>query len=700
MAAVLTDFSNAYRYLIVIDDVWSTSAWELVQSALPINNKRSRIIATTRSKAVAKSCSTGIDGHMYEAKPLNEDSHKLFFSRISFSSECCPEDLRAIARDILKKCCGLPLAIISIAGLLTNRSRTLEVWQKILKSISSTFERDSPIEKMKIILLLSYIDLPQYLKSCFLYLSVFPEDYSINCRQLIWLWVAEGLIPGQNRKSMEQLGESYLNDLINRSMVQPIKTGEDGTTVKACRVHDVVLDFIVSQAMEDNFVAIWNDKDFYGNYSNKIRRLSIHPSISGADEEMTKAMKNVSSVRSLNFFGSDVDLGKHIPMFFSSQVLRVLNIQGTCNYYDFHVGDIIESCTQLKYLRINTSGARKLTEEIIKLQHLQTLDVVGNPTVNSSADIVQQQKLVRRFVPLGLHQPDGTGNQHALEEPSTSNASRASAKPIQGLSDVTKLRVLDIEWEDYACDVEDHSKLCIQSVSKLIRGLRTLHLIVDTDFALSLMVSCGTTTPPHQRLVLLSSWLNTVPCAMRSLVNLTRLRIPLHGGEASKEGIRILASLPMLFSLTLYCWYDGNDINPRHTIGKQGFQRLVKFYFFCWHEAALMFEPGAMPNLLRLKLRLKARSQFKYGQGGLVLGMQNLSALKHMAVTLACDAAVAEEVEGLEDDIRGEAGAHPNHPVLEIKREHTDWMKKPNDQGPCDPTKQARVPIITLNHEQ
>lgn len=233
---------------------------------------------------------------------------------------------------------------------------------------------------------------------------------------------------------------------------------------------------IVSQAMEENFVAIWKGNDFYGNYSNRIRRLSIHPDISGA-EEMAKAMKSVSSIRSVNFFGSDLDLGKRVPKFLNSQVLRVLNIQGTCNFQDFHVGHIIESCTQLKYLRlrINTySGARKLTEEIVKLQHLQALDVAGNnPTEKTPASIVQQQKLVRRFVPLGLHQPERTGTQHAVEEPSTSDSSRASAKPIQGLSDLIKLRVLDIEWNDYACGVEDHCKLCIPSVSKLLMGLRT-----------------------------------------------------------------------------------------------------------------------------------------------------------------------------------------------------------------------------------
>ncbi|CAD6257475.1 unnamed protein product [Miscanthus lutarioriparius] len=214
--------------------------------------KDKRIITTTRKKAVANKCCTGIAAQMYEAKPLSdEDSQRLFFTRLFFSGDDCHPDLRKVSDDILKKCCGLPLAIISIAGLLANRSKTVEVWSNVLTSISAAVEKDSPIDKMKRILLLSYFDLPHHLKSCLLYLSVFPEDYSIDCRQLILLWVAEGLIPGQDRESMEQLGRSYLNELINRSLVQPTKVGADGTTVKQCRVHDVILEFIVSKAVED-----------------------------------------------------------------------------------------------------------------------------------------------------------------------------------------------------------------------------------------------------------------------------------------------------------------------------------------------------------------------------------------------------------------------------------------------------------------
>ena len=96
---------------------------------------------------------------------------------------------------------------------------------------------------------------------------------------------------------MEQLGRSYLNELINRSLVQPTKVGADGTTVKQCRVHDVILEFIVSKAMEDNFVTIWNGNGFSKNYSsNKIRRLSIQKDISAKAEEIAKTIKNAAHI--------------------------------------------------------------------------------------------------------------------------------------------------------------------------------------------------------------------------------------------------------------------------------------------------------------------------------------------------------------------------------------------------------------------
>ncbi|KAG0529390.1 hypothetical protein BDA96_05G094800 [Sorghum bicolor] len=464
------------RYFILIDDVWSVSAWQLLRSALPLNNNGSRIITTTRIKAVANSCCTGIAAQMYEAKPLSDDdSQRLFFKRLFCSSDDCHPDLRKVCSDILKKCSGLPLAIISIAGLLANRSKTLEVWSNVLRSISAAVDKDSPIDKMKRILLLSYFDLPHHLKSCLLYLSVFPEDFSIDCRKLILLWVAEGLIPGQDRESMEQLGRSYLNELINRSLVQPTKVGVDGTNVKQCRVHDVILEFIVSKAVEENFVTIWNGDGFSRNYSsNKIRRLSIRNVKSAqAAKEIARTIKNGAHIRSINVYQSDSYLlRKHASEFLNSQVLRVLAIASI--FSECNLGHV-KSFGQLKYLE----AGLQLRDDLQKFQHLETLDLSWASLENQPTCITQLHKLVRLVVPSSVQLPDEIRNLQALEELSRVNLGIQSIKFIQGLGDLTNLKVLEIEW---LCSIElrdmkDHKEACISTVSRLFSHLRELRVL-------------------------------------------------------------------------------------------------------------------------------------------------------------------------------------------------------------------------------
>jgi Leucine-rich repeat (LRR) protein len=673
----------------LIDDIWSVAAWELIESALPRNDNGSIVITTTRSKTVAKSCCAGIGAHMYEAQPLgDDDSQRLFFKRLFCSREDCPQDLREVSSDILKKCGGLPLAIISIAGLLANKRQTVEVWVNTLKSISAAVDKDSHIDKMKRILLLSYFDLPRHLKSCLLYLSVFPEDYLIDCRQLILLWVAEALIPGQDRESMEQLGRSYLNDLINRSFVQPAKVEVDGSTVKTCRVHDVILEFIVSKAVEDNFVTIWNRNGFSQNYTcNKIRRLSIQEDISGPVEEMVKTIKH-AHIRSINIFGcNNSGLVKHASKFLSNQVLRVLNIrQGLRADGESYLGQV-KRIGQMKYFSIIDMGPSRvgeLPEDLEKLQHLETLYFSSSNIRKLPASIIQLQRLVRLHVGYLVQLPDGIGNLQALEELSLINLSFQSVKCIQGLSDLIKLKVLEIarRYATEGRDVEGHEKACISSLTKLFTRLRQLRVNGWPDATLSFMSSCVGTPPPLQRLVL-DYHLSAVPHQISSLLNLTHLRIGL-GGEVSKEGINILASLPILVSLTVFL-SSGNEgessslpilgiFHPRHAIKSQGFQSLVQFSFRCWCETALEFEPGAMPKLQRLKLAVPARCQFKYGDGGLVLWLQNLAGLKYVGLRINCDAATSDEVNSLEDGIRGVAGVHHNRPIVQVEKMHQQWM--------------------------
>ena len=121
-----------YRYFIIIDDLWDKRAWDVIQCALPPNNQCSRVIITTRNENLARSCCSN-HRCIHNMRPLSEqDSKKLFFGRIFGSEDACPSKLRKASSEILKKCDGLPLAIITMASMLACQPTILEgQWEYI-----------------------------------------------------------------------------------------------------------------------------------------------------------------------------------------------------------------------------------------------------------------------------------------------------------------------------------------------------------------------------------------------------------------------------------------------------------------------------------------------------------------------------------------------------------------------------------------
>lgn len=207
-----------------------------------------------------------------------ESSKILSHTRIFESEDRCPEQLSKLSEKILKKCGGVPLAIITIASLLANTSQDITKWEEIYNAIGSGLSSSNDIHNnMRKILSLSYYDLSSNVKTCLLYLSIYPEDYEITRDRLIWRWIAEGFIqPQENIDDLFELGEGYFNELINRSLVQPVcHIDSDGMTY-GCRVHDMILDLICSLAREENFVTILKNSEHNSvSLRTKHRRLSL-----------------------------------------------------------------------------------------------------------------------------------------------------------------------------------------------------------------------------------------------------------------------------------------------------------------------------------------------------------------------------------------------------------------------------------------
>jgi hypothetical protein len=96
----------------------------------------------------------------------------------------------------------------------------------------------------------------------------------VPTRRLKMRWIAEGFISEERGKRLDQVAQSYINDLVNRSMILPVDIGYDGQ-VQSFQVHGLVLNIIQNMSAEHNFVTVVDGQQS-SSLPKKIRRLSLH----------------------------------------------------------------------------------------------------------------------------------------------------------------------------------------------------------------------------------------------------------------------------------------------------------------------------------------------------------------------------------------------------------------------------------------
>ncbi|XP_051116825.1 putative late blight resistance protein homolog R1B-16 [Andrographis paniculata] len=237
------------RYLVVIDDVWSTKVWDDVKHAFPNVCNGSRILLTSRLSDVAYYA--GGSNFIHEMKFLDADASWNLLRMKVFGQEHCNMELEEIGKIIAIKCRGLPLAICVIAGILSG-VRTLQHWREVARNVGSVLS-ESGDKHLSDILTLSYNNLSHLLKACFLYIASFPEDFEIDVRRLIRLWVAEGFLKLVKKfQTLEEVAEECVEDLVKRNLVIITKHRANGR-FKQCKMHDVLRDFCRERAVHKGF---------------------------------------------------------------------------------------------------------------------------------------------------------------------------------------------------------------------------------------------------------------------------------------------------------------------------------------------------------------------------------------------------------------------------------------------------------------
>uniref|UniRef100_A0A0E0BHM1 AAA+ ATPase domain-containing protein n=1 Tax=Oryza glumipatula TaxID=40148 RepID=A0A0E0BHM1_9ORYZ len=664
----LREFLKDKRYLIVIDDIWSTSAWEIV-TAFPDNNLRSRIITTTRIMDVAKSCSANLQEYVYTIKPLNhQDSSKLFVKKI-FPSGCgVPQHLKEVSNAILKKCGGLPLAILIIAGLLASKYDRKDEWEAVHNSIGSELGKNHTLEGFRRILMLSFYDLPHDLKTCFLYLSIFPEDDLIVRKQLVWKWVAEGFIRKERGKRPDQVAESYFYDLINRNMIQAVGVQYKGN-IYGCRVHDLVLDLIRSLSAQINFVIAIDDKG-YESSPRKIRRLSLQAS-NLEDQEMQKLVSNQSHIRSLIMFRAF----KKAPDLFKFHALRILDLS-ECNCLEDHHITCIVNMFQLRYLSL-PCRITELPEQTGNLQHLEVLNIRRCMIKTLPESIVKLGKLMCLHVKSGVKLPDEIGRMQALQELESISIPCNSVRLIEEIGRLTRLRRLTVETTSTTEKMGDQEvrfrEMLVSSLTELGRnGLESLCISYPhgQNFILDSLFGSGCSLPKLHELDI-KNYLCWVPRWITMLSSLVHLCLSMY--DIDEEDMRVLNGISTLLFLHLEL---RNPPEERLVIGCDGLRHLNELHVFCQHSAMpLTFAPGAMPELHRLRLEFGARETLRM-YGDFDFGIEHLSGLRDIRVDINYYSGGTDmdaEAVAAKDAITTASIIHPNRPLHDV-RMHVTMM--------------------------
>lgn len=232
------------RYLIVIDDIWDSFDWKFsMEEYFPDDANGSRVLMTSRIKDEVMKINPSSDPIVMQFLRQNE-CWALFESRV-FVDESCPEELMELGKEMVAKCKALPLAIVVLAGV-AKKNKSPEWWRHIVKDINSFIRGE---EEFMDILALSYNQLPNWLKPCFLYLGSFPQGYEVPVKKLVWSWIAEGFVEHSGEKKLEDKGEQYLMDLVDRSLVIVSKRRSSGR-IKTCHVHDLLRDLCSIKAKD------------------------------------------------------------------------------------------------------------------------------------------------------------------------------------------------------------------------------------------------------------------------------------------------------------------------------------------------------------------------------------------------------------------------------------------------------------------
>uniref|UniRef100_A0A0A9U216 Uncharacterized protein n=1 Tax=Arundo donax TaxID=35708 RepID=A0A0A9U216_ARUDO len=582
LVELLQRYLQSRRYLIVLDDVWSRDSWPLLDSAFVRNNNGSRIVITTRIQAVASLADPNCE--MKLSLLPKEEAWTLFcrkaFARLEDRS--CPLNLKTCAERIVDKCQGLPLALVALGSLLSYKEMDEHEWELFYNQLRWQLSNNPELSWVASVLNLSYNDLPSYLKNCFLYCGLFPEDYQIERKRLIRLWIAEGFVEDRGPETtLSDVAACYLKELANRSLLQVVNRNGYGRP-KRFQMHDLVREISLNISKKEKFATTW-DYPNSGCNSDGSRRVSVQK-----DGNLLQTAKSSAQLRSVVVFAEEVPSSWFKDCYSSFRLLRVLCLRH-CHIQK--MPDNISSLFNLHYLDLGYTKLKEIPKSIGKLSNLQTLYLKGC-VLELPSEMTMLTKVQHLLVDVGRFGSSASNRIGRLEHLQTLKNIEANSCVVRKLGCLTRMISLGIRkvLESYNTDLWT-------SISK-ITALTSLSVIA-ADRDRDVLDLADLKPLPLLEKLMLSGRLDkgAIPPVFGNFPKLKSLRLCFSGLHEDP-----LALFSVMFQslghLNLYRCYDGTRLTFR--VG--WFPKLKHLYLSSMSELKdVEIEDGTMIGLHRLE---------------------------------------------------------------------------------------------------
>ncbi|XP_022853620.1 probable disease resistance protein At4g27220 isoform X2 [Olea europaea var. sylvestris] len=377
--------------LVILDDVWEDIGLEAIGFPLAEDDKRLKILLTSRDKDV---CERMKAQRIFDVNILNEkESWELFKEKAEISDDVA-NNIKGTAEEVTKECGGLPLTLVTVGRALNKKAE--HVWKNALEELqNSRVANIKGVQKLvysRIELSYNYLESDEA-KSLLLLCSLFPKEHEISTDDIVrYAWGLELF-----KDTTTLITTRYkVNSIVDNLKSCYLLLSAD---IEGVRLHDVVRDVCLQIASKDKRAYIglkeWPRRDNNELYnaisltSNELNQLPSgleYPNLKFllviCNQQSLNTSKeffaDMKELRVLDFTGLSIQIPSSIQLLTNLRTLCLDNC--TLNIENSTIGNL----KKLEVLSFYCSDLDHFPDDIGQLSNLRSLDLRFNQNSSCS----------------------------------------------------------------------------------------------------------------------------------------------------------------------------------------------------------------------------------------------------------------------------------------------------------------------------